>query len=76
MLKPCQRCKSQRMLLVNGKCSDLCQLIYQDKEADGYVPYNLNVGGGDYIEFTVCLECGQVQGTFPVPEETVAEVFP
>lgn len=80
MPNQCQKFQSQRLLLVNAKCSDLCQCIYQgkdaDRETDGYVPYNLNVGGGDYVEFTVCLDCGQVQGTFPVPEEATAEAFP
>jgi hypothetical protein len=37
-------------------------------ELDGYVPNDLNIGGGDYIEFDVCLDCGQMQGQYPLPE--------
>ena len=35
---------------------------------EGYVPENLNIGGGDYIEFTYCLQCGKIQGDFPITE--------
>jgi hypothetical protein len=33
---------------------------------DGYVPRALGIGGGDYIEFEVCLNCGQMQGKYPI----------
>lgn len=33
----------------------------------GSVPHDMNIGGGDYIEFEFCLECGQIQGEFPTP---------
>lgn len=36
-------------------------------EFDGYVPDDLGIGGGDYVEFDLCLDCGQVQGTWPLP---------
>ena len=65
----CQRCSSDRILSISGKCSDCCtySITNQNLTGDGYVPDNLNVGGGDYIEFTVCLDCGQQQGIWPVP---------
>lgn len=37
----------------------------------GYVPRGLNIGGGDNIEIEVCLECGQLQGEWPVPDPQV-----
>jgi hypothetical protein len=37
------------------------------KDNDGYVPDDLGIGGGDYVEFDMCLTCGQVQGKFPLP---------
>jgi hypothetical protein len=36
-------------------------------EHDGYVPEDLGIGGGDYVQFSYCLDCGQIQGTFPLP---------
>lgn len=66
----CQRCKSSRVFSVSGKCSDMCSITDSSgkKLVDGdYVPYGV-LGGGDYINFSVCGECGQVQGGFPVSD--------
>jgi len=41
-----------------------------------YAPENVGIGGGDYVDFEYCLDCGQMQGEFPISEaavETVAE---
>ena len=37
-----------------------------DKEQEGYVPYGFGIGGGDYIRFNFCMDCGQLQGKFPL----------
>ena len=64
----CQHCESKRVLEVQAKCSDLffCELPYVGAEHEGYVPSDLHIGGGDYIDFKMCLDCGQVQGNFPL----------
>lgn len=62
----CKRCKSKRVLHVSAKCSDLCFVELGAAKHDGYVPDDLNIGGGDYVVFKVCLDCGQHQGKFPV----------
>ena len=68
----CQRCRSERILKVSGKCSDMCcTKFYTGEEKNGYVPSDLNIGGGDYIEVRICMECGQVQGEFPVGDRLV-----
>jgi hypothetical protein len=33
---------------------------------DGFMPSNLGLGRGDYIEFDVCLDCARLQRTGPV----------
>ena len=75
----CRQCKSDRIASVTGKTSDLCFYEYKGKESDGYVPTTVGIAGpddfGDYIRFSYCLECGQIQGKFPIPEGTVMEVF-
>jgi hypothetical protein len=38
---------------------------------DGYVPDDLGIGGGDYVEFDYCLDCGQLQGKFPLPPANI-----
>jgi len=68
-------CESERILTVSGKVSDMCSTRVGDREHDGYVPSGLNIGSGDYLEFSVCLDCGKHVGTFPVTEEAVNEAL-
>lgn len=63
----CQRCNSNRVAEVSAKCSDMCGVNLGDSDHEGYVPKDLGVGGGDYVEFIFCLDCGQLQGNFPLP---------
>lgn len=66
----CQRCNTpDRLLDITAKCSDSCYTRYQGKDRDGYAPQIRGVCSDDYIEFAVCLECGQIQGNFPQPFE-------
>lgn len=53
----------------------MCSAYFGDKVYDGYVPDGLNVGGGDYLEFNMCLNCGKVQGEFPLTDEQVSIAF-
>lgn len=76
----CQKCSSNRVMTFNGKCSDLFMASMYDSEADevheeeGYVIRGVNIGGGDYISASVCLDCGQLQGQWPVgPVEELGE---
>jgi len=60
-------CEKREVIRVMGKCSDLCQVMYPGgTESNGEVPYNINIGGGDYLEFDYCMNCGQMVGDFPV----------
>lgn len=69
------KCGSDRIMSINSKCNDMCCLSLDTMngtiENIGYVPDDLNIGGGDYIEFDVCLDCGRIQGNFPIDDETV-----
>ena len=81
-MSKCQRCESERVMCGGGKSSDMNHFYVGDRAVwhDGssridrkpgvadYVPGGLNIGGGDHIEFSVCLDCGQMQGKWPVPE--------
>lgn len=51
---------------VCGKVSDLFNATYRGGKYQGYVPGGIGIGGGDYIEFCYCLECGRIQGKWPV----------
>lgn len=65
----CQTCVSDRIVSLDLKHSDSCNVtIYylNDKKINGYVPTIPNVCRGDYTKFTMCLECGQIQGEWPI----------
>ena len=36
-------------------------------ETTDNIKTDMGIGGGDYTEFSYCLDCGQIQGRFPVP---------
>jgi len=65
----CQRCESERILKFSGKTSDLFSCYYMGKEHQGYVPKGIGINDKyrDYLQGRLCMECGQVQGEFPVP---------
>jgi hypothetical protein len=72
----CQKCNSEHVLTVSGKVSDLCFVQFPDgSERDGYVPRGLRIGGGDYLDFAYCLDCGVIQGDFPIPEADRKEFY-
>ena len=51
---------------------------YKDKGYyDGYPPTDLGIScDGDSIEFSYCLECGQIQSNkFPIPEENIEDYY-
>lgn len=66
----CTECTSKRVVLINAKCSDACLVSMPSRspdQQDGYAPYDMNIGGGDYLKLGLCLNCGHVQGEWPVP---------
>jgi hypothetical protein len=71
----CQRCNSKRMLHINAKTSDRCFAYFDGHERDGYAPEIPGIGGDDYVEFRLCLDCGQVRGEWPVEDKEVAKAF-
>jgi len=76
-------CSNPRIALVTAKCSDLCTVVFDGKEHDGYVPDDMGIGGDDYVKFHYCLECGKIHGDWPLEtpefaraEENYEEEFP
>ncbi len=62
----CQRCCGPRLARVLGHCSDMCSVDLTGRRTHGYVPRDLGIGGGDDVHFLYCLDCGQIQGKFPL----------
>lgn len=58
-------CLHPRRLSLSAKCSDMCSIRYPDgTKSEGYVPTALGIGGGDYLELEICVDCKVVVG-FP-----------
>ena len=66
--RKCQSCGSDRTFTIYAHSKDLNDWEYKGKKGQGYLPYVGDLFGGDDVHMTVCLECGQVQGTFPVED--------
>jgi hypothetical protein len=64
---PCQRCSGARLARVLAHCSDMSSVDLGSRHHCGYVPRDLGIGGGDDVRFDYYLDCGQLQGTFPLP---------
>jgi len=69
----CQKCYNDRIFEVAGKSSDLNNFSFKGKEDDGYLPTVKGICGGDYFDMKICLECGQVQGSFPLPDPKIGD---
>jgi len=66
----CQNCGKDRIVSVVAKCSDLCHAQFKNTEHEGYVPQGIGISDNeDYISFSFCLDCGQIQGNFPITED-------
>lgn len=62
----CDKCGSERVLSVQAKCSGQFSARFSDLSHCGYVPTKIGLGDDeDYVDFDYCLECGQLQGTWP-----------
>lgn len=75
VMSVCQRCQSDRILDCSAHASD-CQSYSMRNcgpEHQGYAPRIKDICGGDELSPSICLDCGQVQGTFPkeTPDELV-----
>ena len=73
VVKTCQTCGGPRLALILARCSDMCSVDLAGKHSHGYVPRDLGIGGGDDVHFLYCLDCGQIQGTFPVSPTAIEE---
>ena len=71
--KNCQRCNSDRILVMSARCCDQFFAKIKDHRYEGIVLDGLGLSGGEYVGFDLCLECGQVQGEFPLPRHDLEE---
>lgn len=66
----CQ-CGSNRILRLQGKCSDCSSTRFDGMEREGYVPCIDGLGHGDYIDVKVCMDCSRVQNLQKMTDEEI-----
>lgn len=69
----CQQCKgTAKLYQISAKCSDMYSPTHVGKgtQYDGYVPDWIGEFG-DYVRFTICRHCGQVQGAWPEQDKSI-----
>lgn len=64
----CQTCGSERILQFSGKCNDAFFARIGEHELNDYNPGDIGLGSGDYLRGKLCLDCGQMQGTWPLEQ--------
>ena len=52
----------------------MCSVDLAGRHEHGYVPRDLGIGGGDDVQLAYCLDCGQIQGKFPLPPTQMEEM--
>ncbi len=64
-----------RILKINAKCDDRCLLRLTENNVtimnNGYVPYNIGIGGGDYLKFEIDADTGQILNWQAITSETL-----
>lgn len=66
----CDNCNSIRIVSVVAKCSDMCHASFGNTEHEGYAPQEIGISDSeDYLQFSYCLDCGKIQGNFPIEED-------
>ena len=74
----CDKCNSKRLVSIVSKSSD-CNSMWvgqEDYEHIGYILPDLGIGNDeDYISFAYCLDCGKIQGDFPISDDVVKDTL-
>lgn len=66
----CNCCAEPKIATISAKCYDKFMITTKGVKHVGYVPYDIGLGGGDYISFKLCLDCGKIQDY----EENAADI--
>ena len=69
----CQKCESGRILSMISICYKEFFVDINGHKYEGHVLDGIGIGGGDYVRFDYCLECGQIQGEFPLAKTDFEE---
>ena len=73
----CQTCGSRRIAYIHSESKDLNDFKFNDDGfGTGYLPEgDVGINDGEDIDFYYCLNCGQIQGKWPLTEEAIEEAL-
>ena len=63
---PCQTCKSDRVGFTYFALGSHLSLTINGDVYQGEVPMDTNLGQGKSVRLSICMDCGQVQGKWPM----------
>lgn len=56
-------CDHSTKLRINAKCADMCNTTFPNGVTQqGYAPAIPGIGGGDYVDLSICMNCHRVVG--------------
>ncbi len=65
-----KKCRSERIAHFTARCKDMFWWKSDKTTIEGYVNTpGGELGGGDEVDIHYCLDCGTIQGEFPVASE-------
>ena len=65
-------CGSSRWMEIYGECTRelyTCINVNGTKQTYNIIPRESNLGADECISFTVCMNCGKIQGEWPVKQD-------
>lgn len=68
----CVRCGSNRVMTFDAHARDTCYVTLDGDIHEGHAPHDVNLEGED-VGFTVCADCGQMFGTWPLEHHALAD---
>lgn len=70
-------CQTPRVANVEGCVKDCCEIEvpHLGINHSGYVPNDIGVGSGDYLFFSYCLNCGQIENFESCTDDQVRKAF-
>lgn len=71
----CDNCGNKRIVELFSHAKDMHTIRYRNFERRGYLPDGFGIGRGDDTEIDYCLECGKIQGSFPITDESIEEAI-
>lgn len=75
-MSSCSFCKSLRLLSLTGELSkEYCDITYNGTTNECVdVPCPV-LGEGSILLFTLCLDCGRIQGNWPAPDPKIVPAY-